>query len=181
MTPDIETARAEAMRASGFAAIAGRDAHVLILGSLPGQRSIDAGEYYAHPRNAFWRIVEDLFDIPRALPYPERTRQLQRCGVALWDVLKSSRRRGSLDSAIETSGADVNDFAGFFDRHPRIRQVCFNGRKASELYETLVRPSLGGTAPDTVVLPSTSPAHAAMPYTEKLRRWSVLKDAATSA
>lgn len=162
------------MRAEGFPPVARRDARVLILGTLPSVRSLEAWEYYAHPRNAFWRIVEDLFEIPRDRPYRERTAGLTRRRVALWDVLEASRRQGSLDAAIDTTDAAVNDFAGFFRAHPGIRLLCFNGRKAEDLFLRLAAPALEVELPQTLRLPSTSPAHAAMPYAEKLRRWSVV-------
>lgn len=160
------------MRAHGFPVVVDNNARLLVLGSLPGRRSIDAAQYYAHPRNVFWQIVEELFGIPRSRPYRQRLEGLTRRGAALWDVLRSSRRAGSLDSAIQAKSAVVNDFQGLFDVYPRIELVAFNGRKASELYRRLVAPSLSGNVPDTVTLPSTSPAHASMPYPEKLRRWS---------
>jgi hypoxanthine-DNA glycosylase len=158
------------MAARGFPPVSRRDASILILGSLPGQRSIDAGQYYAHPRNAFWRIVEDLFDVPAKLAYGERTAELCNRGVALWDVLQSSRRPGSLDSAIVVNSAQINDFNKFFSSHPKLKLVCFNGSTAARLFMRMVLPTLA-KHPPTLCLPSTSAAYAAMPYEQKRHHW----------
>ncbi len=155
----------------GFPARARADARVLILGSLPGQRSIAAGQYYAHPRNAFWRIVGELFDMPPTLAYADRIAALNRAGVALWDVLHASQRDGSLDSAIQVSTARCNDFNTFFAQHRQIELIAFNGRKAADLFRKLVEPQLERPVPSRLLLPSTSPAYAAMSYQEKLSRW----------
>ena len=163
------------LKARGFAPIADAGARVLILGSLPGQRSIDAGEYYAHPRNAFGPVIEQLFGIPAAAPYAERVSGLKQRGVALWDVLHESQRRGSLDSAIEITAAEANGIAAFLDAHQQVCLVCFNGQKAAQLYRRFIVPDLSEPHPDTVILPSTSPAHAAMPFAKKLDHWRIVR------
>lgn len=160
--------------ATGFSALAQSDARLLILGSLPGQRSLDAGQYYAHPRNAFWQLVADLFGVPREADYASRTAALARRKIALWDVLHSSRRPGSLDASIDLATAKTNDFNAFFSTHQSIELVAFNGRKAAELYQRRVIASLSGPSPATLLLPSTSPAHAAMSYSQKLAHWQAL-------
>lgn len=116
----------------GFPPIARPDARILILGSLPGQRSIAEQQYYAHPQNAFWRIMRELFAIDGE--YALRCDQLSSRGIALWDVLHSSVRPGSLDASIRLDGAVTNDFATFFARHRDISLVAFNGRKAEQLF-----------------------------------------------
>ncbi len=168
------------LTARGFPPIADASACVLILGSLPGQRSIDAGEYYAHPRNAFWPVIEQLFGIPAAAPYAKRVESLKQYGVALWDVLHASQRRGSLDSAIDTAAAEANGIAAFLDDHQHVRLVCFNGQKAAQLYRKLIVPELRDPQPATVILPSTSPAHAAMPFAKKLHHWRIVEASAAS-
>ena len=153
----------------GFPPIARPDARVLILGSLPGARSIAEQQYYAHPQNAFWRIMRELFGIEG--DYGSRCKQLAGHRIALWDVLHSSVRPGSLDSAIQLDSVVTNDFATFFIEHPRVRLIAFNGRKAEQLF---VR-NVGDVVPDTriprISLPSTSPAYAAMPFSGKLAAW----------
>lgn len=157
--------------AQGFAAAARHDARVLVLGSLPGVQSIAAGEYYAHPRNAFWNIVEDLYAIGRAIPYATRIEQLNARGIALWDVLGASRRKGSLDAAIDAASAVPNDFAAFFASYPRVELVAFNGKTAARLYRQHVASRVSERQAEFMTLPSTSPAHAAMSYAEKLKCW----------
>lgn len=159
--------------AHGFPPVAQRDARVLILGSLPGEKSIEMQQYYAQHRNAFWRIFGELCGAEPRLSYPARLKKLRAAGIALWDVLAAGERRGSLDSAIVTSTIEVNDFRSFFALHPRIRLVCFNGRKAADMYRRFVLPTLASpvTELDTRLLPSTSPAHAARSYEQKLELW----------
>lgn len=156
-------------RSAGFPPIAGPDARVLILGSLPGRASIEAGEYYAHPRNAFWPIMRDLVGAEGR--YVDRCECLVRHGIAVWDVLASSVRHGSLDAAIRTETALCNDFGGFFRAHAGLVLVCFNGRRSEQLYRRLVHLPGHGPALRFASLPSTSPAYASLPFTEKLARW----------
>lgn len=144
------------------------DARVLILGSLPGQKSLAEHQYYAHPRNAFWRIMRDLLQIEGN--YKQRCAGLVSARIALWDVLQASVRRGSLDADIRIETARVNDFESFFDRHRRVELIVFNGKKAESLFRRLTRgASLPALATST--LPSTSPAYAAMGYSGKLKVW----------
>jgi hypoxanthine-DNA glycosylase len=158
----------------GFAPIAGGEPRVLILGSLPGRKSLEMNQYYAQPQNGFWRIMGALFDAGPALPYPQRLERLIASRVAVWDVLAAGERSGSLDSAIVPSSVVVNDFGGFFGRHAEIRLICFNGSKAAELYRRRVLPALAPSVATlaTRLLPSTSPANATVPFAAKLARWS---------
>jgi double-stranded uracil-DNA glycosylase len=160
--------------ARGFPPVESPGARVLILGSLPGEKSIEMQQYYAQHRNAFWRIIGELCGAEPQLAYAARLHRLRASGIALWDVLAAGERRGSLDSAIVASTIVVNDFGSFFARHPRIRLVCFNGRKAADLYRRWVVPTLPSRAAnlETRLLPSTSPAHAARSYEQKLAAWS---------
>jgi hypoxanthine-DNA glycosylase len=170
------------MISHGFDPIAGSGARLLILGSLPGECSIKRGEYYAQPQNAFWRLMGDLFGAGLALPYAERTRCLEQSGVAVWDVCASARREGSLDAAIDAKSVAANDFAAFFAAHPQLRLIAFNGATAAKLYERLVHVFMPAhvQALPRMRLPSTSPAHAALRYSEKLAAWKPLR-AATDA
>lgn len=155
----------------GFGPVCAPNARVLVLGSLPGVRSLQQTQYYAQPRNAFWKIMGELCGASPQLPYAVRLQMLVRARIALWDVVAAAQRPGSLDSSIRRASVEVNDFAGFFAAHPQIELICFNGRTAADLFTRRVAPLLRSAAPPTVVLPSTSPAHAGMPYAEKLRRW----------
>ena len=158
-------------RVVSFPAIATPEASILILGSMPGAASLEAGEYYAHPRNAFWPIMADVIGFDLAATYRFRVTALRQARVALWDVLKACRRSGSLDSDIEPDSIEVNDFGAFFATHPRITRVCFNGGTAERYYRRFVPAIL--TCPDLhyTRLPSTSPAHAAMSFAAKAQAW----------
>jgi hypoxanthine-DNA glycosylase len=161
----------------GFPPIAAPDARLLVLGSLPGQVSLAQRQYYAQPRNAFWRIMGELFDAGPDVAYAERAARLRGRGVALWDVCKAATRPGSLDAAIELATVVTNDFARFFRDHPQIEHVCANGATARRLYLQRVRPALPAhlQALPVHVLPSTSPAHASRRYEQKLERWRLLE------
>jgi TDG/mug DNA glycosylase family protein len=159
-----------------FPPIARRNAHTLILGSLPGRRSLQMQQYYAYPQNVFWKLIEQLFGTASPLPYTSRVKILTDHNIALWDVLATAERPGSLDSSIVHASARANDFASFFRDHPQIRRVFFNGRKAEELYRRFVLPDLEIDAEVRYeCLPSTSPAHAGMNFARKLEHWNRIR------
>ena len=155
--------------ATGFPPIARTDAQVLVLGSLPSAASLRAQQYYAHPRNAFWTIMRDIAGARG--DYASRCRALEECGIAVWDVLQRSVRPGSLDADIDMASAVPNDFAGFFAGHRQVRLVCFNGRKAQDMFCRLVLPGLSLPGVELTLLPSTSPAHASLSFAGKLDTW----------
>lgn len=158
---------------SSFPPISGPRARLLILGSMPGRASLAAQQYYAHPRNAFWPIIEVALGISRNLPYEQRCRQLVARDIAVWDVLQSCFRPGSLDADIDPASTMANDFSAFFADHPRIRRVCFNGATAQQMFRRHVLPTLPtGGVPKMVRLPSTSPAHAGMRVEQKVAEWA---------
>ena len=160
----------------GFAPVAGKDAQVLILGSMPGSLSLQAQQYYAHPRNVFWQIMEALFDIASDAPYQTRLNGLIDNKIALWDVIKTCHRSGSLDTAIDKTSIEVNDFAGFFHQQPRIQTLFFNGLKAEQVYCKSVRSALPHhlNTHHLQRLPSSSPANAQLTLAEKIAKWRVL-------
>lgn len=164
------------MHDKGFPPIAGTHARVLILGSLPGQVSLQRQQYYALPQNAFWKIMGRLFNAGPELSYAERGKRLVQNGIALWDVCAAAQRPGSLDAAIVHASVVPNDLGAFIETHPEVGLICFNGGKAADLYRRLVLPGLPATARAirTETLPSTSPAHAAMTFEEKLTRWAAV-------
>lgn len=151
---------------------------MLVLGSLPGRRSLEAGEYYANAQNSFWKIMGRLLAEDLEVPYAARKRILIRSRIALWDVLASGHRQGSLDTAIVESSVQPNDFSTFLKVHPKVRLVCFNGQKAAGLYRRRVLPMLGDRFPQIryATLPSTSPAHAAMSFDDKFAKWSIVRE-----
>ncbi|MFI4979651.1 MAG: DNA-deoxyinosine glycosylase [Nevskiales bacterium] len=149
-------------------------ARVLILGSIPGKASLDAGEYYAHPRNAFWKIMGQIVGLTPDGPYSERLAALLASGIALWDVLHSCEREGSLDANIDAKSMRPNDFNDFFCKHQSIKLVCFNGAKAEHCYRMHVLPTLERCSIVYAALPSTSPAHAALPFAGKVTAWRAI-------
>jgi hypoxanthine-DNA glycosylase len=161
-----------------FPPIAKPDAEILILGSLPGRKSLEMQQYYAHPQNAFWKLISGIYGQGSSLPYTQRVEILTANRIALWDVLAAAERPGSLDSSIVHASARANDFAAFYRSHPLVSRVFFNGRKAEELYRRFVLPGLSAefAVLRYVSMPSTSPAHAGMPFAEKLVRWKTIKE-----
>lgn len=157
-----------------FAPIEDADARILILGSMPGEASLQAGQYYAHPQNLFWRIMGELLGTDLASPYGQRVQALKSARIALWDVLRSCRRKGSLDSNIDHESLVPNDFAAFFLSHPQITRVFFNGAKAEQCYRKHMRPVTGIESIEYLRLPSTSPANASLSYERKLDAWRAI-------
>lgn len=159
----MRSSRAERVRA--FPPILGARPRILVLGSLPGIASLQAGEYYAHPRNQFWPLLSALLaDDLAALPYAARLRRLARHRVGLWDVIAACRRSGSLDSAIRD--AQYNDLAGLRRRAPDLRLVLHNGAQSARMLPHTL--ALGVPA---LRLPSTSPANAGWSFERKLQAW----------
>lgn len=156
-----------------FPPAARADAQVLILGSMPGVASLTAQRYYAHPRNQFWPIMGVLVRADPGLPYPARLLALQDAGIALWDVMASCVRPGSLDARIDGSSVVANDIGAFLDAHPRVHSVFFNGAAAETAFRRHVLSGLAALPrlPRLHRLPSTSPAHAARGFEDKLAAW----------
>jgi hypoxanthine-DNA glycosylase len=169
--------------------VARADARILVLGSMPGVASLTAQQYYAHPRNLFWNLIGRICGFDSALPYPQRLLQLQQHRLALWDVLASCERRGSLDAAIEHRTAVPNDIPELLRRCRAIDRICCNGGTA---YAALRRCfATQRSHDDTGVecfagvpllrLPSTSPANASWSAQRKLAAWrAALAPAATA-
>lgn len=167
----------ESPRIRGFPPVTGQYPRVLILGSMPSVASLAKHEYYGLPRNAFWRIMGDLFGAGINLPYPERLKIITAHGVALWDVVYSCYRPGSLDSAIDDRTVKTNDFEMLFRDHCTITDVFFNGKKAANIFSKRILPAVEAvhSAKKFFTLPSTSPAMASMSYAEKLDQWAAVK------
>jgi hypoxanthine-DNA glycosylase len=148
---------------------------VVVLGTMPSAASLRAQQYYAHPQNLFWKLLGAALGCELPADYTARSARVQQAGIAIWDVLQACTRPGSLDADILASSAVANDFAGFFERHPKIGRVFFNGATAEALYRRHVLPSLPrALALDYARLPSSSPANASIPIAKKLRAWSAL-------
>lgn len=155
----------------GLRPLSGTMPRVLILGSFPSVLSLAQGEYYGNPKNMFWAVMEELFAVPAAWPYARRSLKLMQENIALWDVVRACERPGSADSRIRHPVP--NDIAGFVRAHPAVRLIALNGSTAGRLYHR--SDEVPGVP--AVVLPSTSPANAAVTFKEKVSRWQVVKTA----
>lgn len=165
--PPAETTGNE--ETEGFPPVATPNARILILGSLPGRRSVMEQQYYAHPQNAFWGIMRELVGADGS--YESRCNVLVRERIAVWDVLKASVRPGSMDADIRVETAQPNDFETFFRAHRQVQRICFNGKKAGQLFDRLVQLDHVLANKEFRILPSTSPAFASMRFSEKLGAW----------
>lgn len=149
----------------GLSPLLSPDIHTVILGSFPGRESLAASQYYAHPRNQFWRLLSVVLnDDLVQLPYEERLPRLLTHKIGLWDVISMCERAGSLDSRIKHAVA--NDFSLLKKECPQLRKVCFNGKVAGAYAERLASAGF-----ETIVLPSSSPAYASRSFEDKLAIW----------
>ena len=154
---------------------------ILILGSLPSDTSLEVREYYANPRNHFWKILSCIYDDPIEADYELKRAFLHKNGIALWDVLKAAERKGSLDSNIRFP--EVNDLDRLVREHPRIRTVGMNGTKAWSIFNRHWRRhpvfSIGGM--QVCCLPSSSPVPGknVKPFEEKVQVWRKFLESAT--
>ncbi|ARU31357.1 DNA-deoxyinosine glycosylase [Sulfuriferula sp. AH1] len=162
---------------TSFAPVENSAANILILGSMPGVASLRSGQYYAHPRNLFWRIMGTLIQLDPESPYEQRIEALRHARIALWDVLHSCKREGSLDTSIDKATQTPNDFGTFFLQHTHITHVFFNGTAAEQAYRTLVLPNMEINRIEYQRLPSTSPANASIPLERKLGAWQAICNA----
>ncbi|NOQ93300.1 MAG: DNA-deoxyinosine glycosylase [Methylophaga sp.] len=158
---------------SGFPAIEDKYARILILGSMPSIKSLEQQQYYAHPRNAFWPIMSALFNLDSHDVYDKRCQFLIDNHLAVWDAIKACQRQGSLDQSIDATSMVANDFELFFQQHPHIEKIVFNGTKAEQVFNRHVLATLNDQQINIMRLrlPSTSPAHAAMTFEQKLAVW----------
>ncbi|NYH18952.1 DNA-deoxyinosine glycosylase [Paraburkholderia bryophila] len=150
----------------GFPPVVATNTHTLILGSFPGEASLVATQYYAHPRNQFWRLLGEVLGEPQlhALAYDARLKLVLKHGIGIWDVLAACHREGSLDSAIRN--AKPNDFDALREHAPLLKKVCFNGKTAGRFADVI-----GEAGYETLVLPSSSPANATLSFDQKLSHW----------
>ena len=154
------------MRKFSFPPIANSDARILILGTMPGEKSLRLNQYYGHAGNHFWKLMFSIYDQPFTADYEARRNILLTNRIALWDVLKACEREGSADSAIIEE--ESNDFESFFSRHRHIKQIAFNGKEAYRYFQLFcqIKPVV-----DMVILPSTSSANTWKTFEEKLGEW----------
>lgn len=168
MANDMNHAEDKHVTIESFEPVTDRNSRVLLLGTMPGEESLRQQQYYAHPRNHFWKLLYDVFNEPFQTGYPERIQFLKEKGIALWDVFKSCIREGSLDSNIHSE--ELNDIPGLFKQYPAIRYVLCNGGTAWEQFRRRMLPHIGRPV-YFLRLPSTSPANASIPYAIKRSQW----------
>ena len=177
-----EAAPTAGPRLVGLAPVVAPHTRVLVLGSFPGAASLRLQQYYAHPHNHFWRILQALWPaqpLPGADQYAARCDWLLARGLGLWDLYAACEREGSLDSAIAPESVVVNGIDALLRRHPGLRVVALNGGTAARLFQRHVAPRLDERAATlrVLALPSTSPAHAARSLAQKLAAWRALPEA----
>ena len=161
----------------GFPPIAAENSRILILGSMPSETSLKKQQYYGHHRNAFWHIMGEMFAAGHELDYKQRKQILMHNGVAVWDVLQTCFRKGSMDSDIDMNSIQVNDFNQFYNDHPLIEKIFFNGGTTEKVYRKKILTTLEKRFDylNYQRLPSTSPAYAAMKLAQKIEAWQVIK------
>lgn len=157
------------MKSFSFSPIANDDANVLILGTMPGIKSLELNQYYGHNQNNFWKFMFTIFKEDFSNDYETKKALLQKNKIALWDVLQFCERVGSLDSAIKNEIA--NDFETFLKQHPNIKTILFNGQKAASFFKKYVHLK---KSYQLLTLPSTSPANASKTYQSKLEEWKII-------
>lgn len=157
------------MKSFSFSPIADNDANILILGTMPGTKSLELNQYYGHNQNNFWKFMFTIFKEDFSNDYATKKVLLQKNKIALWDVLQFCDRVGSLDSAIKNEIA--NDFETFLKEHSNIKTILFNGQKAAAFFKKYVHLK---NSYQLITLPSTSPANASKTYQSKLEEWQII-------
>lgn len=155
-----------------FPPLENENARVLVLGSMPSQKSLELQQYYGHPQNAFWKIMAALTGVAHDAPYQQRSEALIGMGVSVWDTIASCHRPGSMDADIDASTITVNEFSGFIQRHQNLKRVLFNGQASAKTFHRHLGASyLADRGLESVVMPSTSPAYASMSLDKKQMIW----------
>ncbi|OXB08180.1 DNA-deoxyinosine glycosylase [Flavobacterium pectinovorum] len=158
------------MKSFSFAPITSNDANILILGTMPGTKSLEINQYYGHKQNNFWKFMFTILKEDFSDNYPTKKALLQKNKIALWDVLQFCERVGSLDSAIKNEIA--NDFETFLKNHPNIKTILFNGQKAAAFFKKYVHLQ---KEYQLITLPSSSPANASKTFQSKLEEWKIIE------
>lgn len=156
-------------RISSFPPIIDQESKILILGSVPGVKSLEKQEYYGHPQNKFWKIIFELFEVDFTENYVEKIEILKKNKIAVWDVIDTCERKGSLDSEIRNE--EANDIKNLLQTHPNIRAIFCNGGKS---YKNLKKILDKNSEIPVYLLPSTSPLHT-ISFEKKLEEWKILK------
>ena len=155
----------------GFPPVADDNSEILILGSMPGQESLNKQQYYGHARNQFWKILFELFEVPMEENYESKVALLHKNKIALWDVIYYCEREGSLDTNIRNE--KINDLNTFIKNHPKIKAVFFNGDRAYKDFKKYIGfGEFQGI--EFIKLLSTSPANS-KPFAVKLENWKIIR------
>ena len=154
---------------SSFPPIIKKDSKILILGSIPGVKSLEMQQYYAHPQNKFWKIIFELFNEKFTKDYDERIKILEKHHIALWDVIDTCERKGSLDSEIRNE--EANKIEELLQNFPNIKAIFCNGQKSHKNLQKILGKKF---RMPIIVLPSTSPANAGLSYFDKLKSWCII-------
>lgn len=157
------------MKSFSFAPITSHNANILILGTMPGTKSLELNQYYGHKQNNFWKFMFDILNEEFSNDYEKRKELLQKNQIALWDVLQFCDRVGSLDSAIKNEIA--NDFESFLETNSNIKTIFFNGQKAAAFFKKYVHLK---KEYNLITLPSSSPANASKSFNSKLEEWKII-------
>ncbi|WP_316634989.1 DNA-deoxyinosine glycosylase [uncultured Flavobacterium sp.] len=157
------------MKSFSFQPISNKDATILILGTMPGTKSLEINQYYGHNQNNFWKFMFTILQEDFSTDYETKKALLQKNNIALWDVLQYCDRVGSLDSAIKNEIA--NDFETFLSQHSNIKTILFNGQKAAAFFKKYVHLK---KSYQLITLPSTSPANAGKTFQSKLDEWNII-------
>ena len=156
---------------SSFPPIANKDSKILILGSIPGVKSLEMQQYYAHPQNKFWKIICEIFSEEFTTNYQQRIEILEKHHIALWDVIDTCERKGSLDSEIRNE--EANKIEELLQNFPNIKAIFCNGQKSHKNLQKILGKKF---RLPIIVLPSTSPAYAGLKYEEKLLSWQEIQN-----
>ena len=154
---------------SSFPPIANKDSKILILGSIPGVKSLEMQQYYAHPQNKFWKIICEIFNEEFTTNYQQRIEILEKHHIALWDVIDTCERKGSLDSEIRNE--EANKIEELLQNFSNIKAIFCNGQKSHKNLQKILGKKF---RMPIIVLPSTSPAYAGLSYFDKLKSWYII-------
>ncbi|MFC3158627.1 G/U mismatch-specific uracil-DNA glycosylase [Chryseobacterium arachidis] len=156
-------------RIFSFPPIIDNNSKIIILGSIPGVKSLEKQQYYGHPQNKFWKIIFELFHEEFTEDYDKRIQVLKKNHIALWDVIDSCERKGSLDSEIKNE--EANQIEELLEKYPNIQAIFCNGGKS---YKNLQKILGKNYKIPVFLLPSTSPLHT-VSFEKKLEEWKVIK------
>lgn len=160
-----------------FPPIIDYNCEAIVLGSMPGVKSLEKGEYYAHKQNSFWDIMEKHFKVYSDFTYRQKVKLLLNNKIALWDVIHSCKRKGSFESSIEDDSIIVNDFPDILLENPNIKYIFCNGTAAYTAFNKYVLKELDHFLDIEVFkLPSSSPANTRITKEQKVKAWGIIKE-----